>query len=125
MPFCKPERIEVELDKYYKELNTSLFNNRKVVDLDTFIKSTAKFIGDLNAVHPFIEGNGRTQRETLEIIAEKSGFYLSLKNLNKEIWYLAAEELMYGNNKYFENIIKDSIAPIGEKPNQFDDGFEK
>lgn len=116
LPFCTPERIEKELGKYYQELNTSLFSHSKSVEFDNFIKSTAKFMGDLNAVYPFIDGNGRTQRETLEIIAKKSGFKLSLEHLNKEQWYQAAENAMYGDNRAFEKIIKDSVMAVNKKP---------
>lgn len=90
LPFCFPEFIERSLNALYKTLNQEIKPN---MNRQRFIKSTAKFIGELNVVHPFVDGNGRTQRQTLALIAQKAGFNLAISDkLVKEEWYLAAAE---------------------------------
>ena len=42
-----------------------------------------ELFGELNTIHPFIDGNGRTQRKTLDLIAEKAGFSLNTSLLDK------------------------------------------
>lgn len=90
LPFCLPEFIENSLNAIYKTVNQEITPN---IDKQSFIKSAAKFIGELNVVHPFVDGNGRTQRQTLALIAQKAGFTLAISDkLVKEEWYLAAAE---------------------------------
>lgn len=113
-PFCIPERIEKELDKIYHKLQEKLTDN---INKQDFVKTSAWFIGELNTIHPFIDGNGRTQRATLDLIAEKSGFDINLDLLNKSDWYKSAEEChIYAKYDGFENIISSLI--ITEKTTQ-------
>lgn len=108
LPFCRPEFIAKSLDKLYQELNQALYEG---MDKTPFIKISARFIGELNAIHPFIDGNGRTQRESLLLIAEKAGLRLTINEyLSQKIWYQAAEEShLYARYHGFENIIKNII----------------
>ena len=39
---------------------------------------------DINALHPFREGNGRTQREFVRSLAKFNGYELSFSNISKE-----------------------------------------
>jgi len=49
-----------------------------LVDLDAapFAGRAAWFLGEVNAAHPFREGNGRTQREFLRELGLKAGHYM-------------------------------------------------
>jgi cell filamentation protein len=49
-----------------------------LVNLDTalFAGRAAWFLGELNAAHPFREGNGRTQREFIRELGLKAGHYI-------------------------------------------------
>ncbi|MGE0768099.1 MAG: Fic family protein [Hyphomicrobiaceae bacterium] len=40
------------------------------------------FLSDLNAIHPFREGNGRTQSTLLALVADQAGHPLDLDRLN-------------------------------------------
>ena len=46
------------------------------LDIDAFAGRAAYFLGELNAAHPFREGNGRTQREFLRELGLKAGHYI-------------------------------------------------
>lgn len=59
-------------------------------DAAAFARAAAKHIGDLNALHPFIEGNGRMQRVWLEAASERAGYTYSSVGVTKEAWYDAA-----------------------------------
>lgn len=108
LPFCFPEFIETSLNSLYKTLNQEITPK---MDQPSFIKSTAKFIGELNVVHPFIDGNGRTQRQTLALIAQKAGFSLAISDkLVRQEWYLAAAESQAtATYDRFEQIIASMI----------------
>ncbi len=107
LPFCRPEFIENELNKIYAKVNHSI---RFGVPEDTFISAVAEFIGDLNAIHPFIDGNGRTQRLSLSLLAKRGNYTISPDKLDKNSWYKTAEiSHIYADYSLFENIIKNAL----------------
>lgn len=46
-------------------------------DVEKFVAALARNYGDLNALHPFIEGNGRAQREFARVLCVCSAVMLS------------------------------------------------
>jgi cell filamentation protein len=44
---------------------------------DQFVEGASRFLSDLNALHPFREGNGRTQRAFLRRLAADAGWHLA------------------------------------------------
>jgi len=54
------------------------------LDVDAFASRAAYFLGELNAVHPFREGNGRTQREFLRELGLKTGHYIDWRAVTAE-----------------------------------------
>ncbi len=74
-----------------------------------FVKSAAIFMNGLNILHPFREGNGRTQRIYMEQLAKNAGFVLDLSKVNKESMIQASVQGAKGNTKGFEIMIKNHI----------------
>ncbi|WP_236718974.1 Fic/DOC family protein, partial [Campylobacter fetus] len=70
-----------EIKKYsqiiFKELQEkNLLKDCK--DINSFSKGAANFMMELNALHPFREGNGRTQRIFINELAKNAGYKLDL-----------------------------------------------
>jgi cell filamentation protein len=77
--FCYPEHIDGEMRKLFGELrNRDYFQKLSAIE---FSRKATHFLAELNAIHPFREGNGRTQLALLTLLAERAGHPLSLKNL--------------------------------------------
>ncbi len=77
--FCFPENIDREM----KQLFSKLKLNRHLRDMqrDEFAVGAARFLAILNAIHPFREGNGRTQTVFLALLANRAGHALKLTRL--------------------------------------------
>ncbi|MHB8268208.1 Fic/DOC family protein [Bradyrhizobium sp.] len=77
--FCYPEHIDGEMRKLFGALR----DNRYFQGLrpHEFARRAAHFLSELNAIHPFREGNGRTQLALLTLLAERAGHPLALNNL--------------------------------------------
>jgi len=71
MPFQWVDQIKKEADKLFTRLNND--NNLKGQDKPEFVKSAAKYYGELNFIHPFPEGNGRSQRSLFDQIKDHPG----------------------------------------------------
>jgi len=77
--------------------------HRRLVQLDflrgltaaAFADRAGEIIGDVNYVHPFRDGNGRTQLLYLEQLAEQAGHPLDLRLLDPARW-LAASRSAHG-----------------------------
>ena len=54
----------------------------------------ARIVGDLNFVHPFREGNGRTQLQYARLLAERAGLRLEASRLSGPEWTAASIEAM-------------------------------
>lgn len=102
------EFIDHELKKLYQQLNNKLYHS---MTKDEFIRVVAYFLGYLNAIHPFIDGNGRTQRQSLLLICQQFDFTLKINQyLTQKYWYQSAKlSHQYGDDSGFEEILKNII----------------
>jgi cell filamentation protein len=50
-----------------------------------FAEKAAHFLGELNAIHAFREGNGRTQLTFFALLAHRAGQPLDLEKLDPEL----------------------------------------
>lgn len=92
-------------------------------DLDTasFAREAGAIIGDVNYVHPFREGNGRTQLLYLEQLAERAGHPLDLTRLDPKAWMTASREAHLAN---YGAMAKCIAVAIGIEPEQEHDDTE-
>jgi cell filamentation protein len=80
--FCFPENIESEMRKLFGALKNAKFF--KGLSAAPFAHSAAQFIADLNAIHPFREGNGRTQMSFFDLLADAAGHPADLALINRK-----------------------------------------
>jgi len=66
-----------------ESLFAALAAERRLAGLnaDAFAERAGHYLGELNAIHPFREGNGRTQREFIRTLAFDAGHRVSWRNL--------------------------------------------
>jgi cell filamentation protein len=83
-PFCKSAYIEAQLNKRFAAINAE--GNLHGLDADQFAARAAEHINELNAIHPFLDGNGRVQRAFLEILAEQAGHEFDLGHIDPKAW---------------------------------------
>jgi cell filamentation protein len=74
--FCFPENISDQMSRLFTELQ-----QRRYLQTTTdkeFPRAAAWFLGELNAIHPFREGNGRIQLIFLDLLAAQAGHPLDV-----------------------------------------------
>lgn len=101
-----------ELDKYSKIIFDELAKNnylKNSKDLNHFAKNLAKFMGEINALHPFREGNGRTQRIFLNELAKNAGYKLDLNLISKHKMIHACVEASQLKPGRLEALIKTNL----------------
>jgi cell filamentation protein len=54
------------------------------MDRESFLQRAAFYLGEINAIHPFREGNGRTQREFIRSLGLQAGFPIDWSRISRE-----------------------------------------
>ena len=78
--FAEWNFIESELNRILNELKSE--NYLKDLDKTDLAKGLAYYLSELNVLHPFREGNGRTIREFIRQLAYKNNYILDLRRIN-------------------------------------------
>jgi cell filamentation protein len=79
-PFCFPENIDTQMKALFATLaKEDHFRGMKASE---FATKAAHFLAELNAIHPFREGNGRSQLTFLTLLAANAGHPLNLDKLD-------------------------------------------
>lgn len=63
-----------------------------------FAKRAARFLAELNAIHAFREGNGRTQLSFFLLLAEQAGHRLDLEDFDPDA-FLDAMIVSFGSDE--------------------------
>jgi cell filamentation protein len=64
---------------------------------DAFIERLTCYLGEVNAVHPFREGNGRAQRAFFDQLAHDAGIILDWQQLDADRNIAASAAIMGGD----------------------------
>ena len=67
------------------------------------------FLSEINAAHPFREGNGRTQREFIGKLALRAGYQLSWAKASREELYQVSENSMRANMSDLAVILNNAL----------------
>jgi cell filamentation protein len=87
-PFCKAAYIARHMDTRFAAINAE--NDLRSLAPDAFAARVAEHICELNAIHCFLDGNGRTQRAFLEILAARAGHEIDLTLIDPKAWNAAS-----------------------------------
>ncbi len=104
--FCYPEHIDREMRRLFAGLARQ--KHFRGLDAATFARKAAHFLTELNAIHPFREGNGRVHLSFLTVLAERAGHPLALERLDPKAM-LTATITSFGGN---EEPLVDLIAAL-------------
>jgi cell filamentation protein len=101
--FCPSINIASYAGGVFRELA----GNRYLRGLDrpAFVHALAELYGDVNAVHPFREGNGRTLRAFLAQLARDAGYTLSWEDMDGQENITASVASFNGSSDLLEKML--------------------
>ena len=103
--FYPPNLIDRELDKVFAKIKEK--NMLKETDREKVFDNLAYVMAELNIIHPFREGNGRSIRGFIRIMAKRMGYDMNWGNVDKDE-ILEASILSVDNYRVLVDIIKAS-----------------
>lgn len=80
--FCYPEYIPAQMLALFAQLTGAAFSPSS--GPKDFVVAVSSFLADLNAIHPFREGNGRTQLTFLFLLGERAGLALDMTRIRPQ-----------------------------------------
>ena len=103
--FCLVQFIEMQFDDLYRKLRKENFL-ADITDKKEMSIRLAYYLGELNMIYPFREGNGRTQRIYIEQLCINNGrFEIDFTEVTKDEMVNASVHSANADNDLLENLI--------------------
>ena len=124
--FTMGYRIVPQAEKLFTQLKNEQF--LKKTEPAKIAGRLAYYMGEINAIHPFREGNGRAQRIFISQLAKEAGFELTFSKSTQEEMINASIQAHRCDYKGLESIIEKGLTPLSlnsEKEYKIDFSFNK
>jgi cell filamentation protein len=105
--FCLPQYIESSAVETFQALHGK--NLLRGLTRNVFTERLTYYLGEVNAIHPFREGNGRAQRAFFEQLASDAGFILDWQGLDADRNVAASAAIMGGDPTLMRKVLDELI----------------
>lgn len=108
--FARVEDIEELAYACFDRLKNQNFF--KGLDTESFIENITDFYCVTNNLHPFREGNGRTQRVFLSQLSLNAGYEMNFANMDTDKLMIATIHSANGVDTYLKEVLREIITPL-------------
>ena len=108
--FCRYFTIEPEGERIFGELKKDKY--LQGLSIADFSHKLAYYFSEINALHPFREGNGRAQREFIRQLALQNNYFLSFIGIKKDEMIEASITSFKLNYHPMEQLILSHLRPL-------------
>lgn len=105
--FTPATEIETQAALIFRHLRERSFF--KSLPHDAFVAEIVEFYSATNLLHPFREGNGRTQRVFLTQLIRSAGYDIRFEEMDTDLLMLATIQSAQGVDDLLMQVFKDSI----------------
>ena len=105
--FCYPENIGGEAKKLFTQLKQD--GHLKNLSAKDFAGKSAHFLSELNAIHAFREGNGRTQLSFFLLLAEQAGHSIDFEKFDPDAFLEAMITSFKGDETPLAAVIENLV----------------
>ena len=107
--FCLPQHIRPYADSVFTDLNAE--KHLRGMPREEFVDRLTHFYAEVNAIHPFREGNGRTQRAFFGQLSRDAGWPLHWGGLDRDENVAASVASLRGDNGPLRGMLNRLVAP--------------
>lgn len=117
-PFCDFKYINDVASELFAQLHREHYliglNQKQVIE------RLAYYLGELNAIHPFREGNGRTQRLFIEYLGLVAGYHVNFTKISSQEMIDASVDSFLKKYDKMNKLFEKAVTPISiEKQEEF------
>jgi cell filamentation protein len=107
-PFCLPQHIQT----YAAEVFGGLAKERHLRGLgrQEFVGRVTHYLAEVNAVYPFREGNGRSQRAFFRQLARQAGWPIDWSGLDPTVNEQASMAALRGDDRPLRDLLDRLVA---------------
>lgn len=106
--FCNALFIEEQANLIFSNLKKE--NYLTGLTQEAFIKRLAYYFAEINALHPFREGNGRTQREFIRLLGLKNNYFIRFSSVLRDGMISASKKSFLLDYTEMEEILKKCVS---------------
>lgn len=111
--FCFNEYIENSAGDLFKELRSEKY--LQMTNPNEICKRLSYYLGEINVIHPFREGNGRTQRVFINYLAKVAGYHIDFTNVTSAEMIECSAMAFGGNYEPMAKLLNRIVSKISEK----------
>ncbi len=108
--FANHQFIEREMRKISLSLQKD--NYLSNLAMEQFSTKAAYYLSEINAIHPFREGNGRTLREFINLLARNSGYIIAWQDFDPAELLKQVIFAHHHHEKPLADLIRSHLKPI-------------
>ena len=108
--FCNVKFIESQAAEIFKKLKSEDY--LQGLNEENTASRLAYYFSEINALHPFREGNGRSQREFIRTLALHIGYVINFAKVSKEEMLKASKDSFLCDYGKMEQLFKKCINQI-------------
>lgn len=105
--FCNVKFIEGQAKQIFGQLKKEAY--LQGMDEELFVRRLAYYFSEVNALHPFREGNGRSQREFVRCLALYNGYIINFANATKDEMLEASKASFLCNYNLMEQLFRKCL----------------
>ena len=105
--FCNVKFIDSQAEEIFSNLKEEMYLSG--LNEEDFVKRLAYYLSEINALHPFREGNGRTQREFIRLLALKNGYVIKYDRISNDEMIRASQESFLCDYDYMERLFERCV----------------
>ncbi|WP_070356543.1 Fic/DOC family protein [Pseudomonas lutea] len=98
-------------------------NHLRGLSPDKLSERLGDYLGEINVLHPFREGNGRTQREFIGQLARENGYRINWAGVSKSEMVNASIEAYHGSSERMGRLIEANLVDLGVERERDQAGF--
>ena len=111
--FCQTMYIDQELTRIFTQLKSEKYL-KNISEKPALARRLSYYMGEINAVHPFREGNGRTQRLFITYLARRQGWDIQFANVQPQDMIDASYNSFLGDYALLDKLIETCLIPYKE-----------
>ncbi|MDR0358468.1 MAG: Fic family protein [bacterium] len=108
--FCLPQHIPAAGAELFRDLAHE--HHLRGLERDPFLDRLTHYLGEINALHPFREGNGRAQRAFAGQLARQAGYVLRWDGLDPGQNVHASQASMRGDPAPMRALLTPRVEPM-------------
>lgn len=111
--YCQPEYIIPSSQRLFDNLRQNKYL-MGIKDVDDFINELAYYMGEVEALHPFLDGNGRTTRLFFDTIARNAGYVIGWGSSDPDHFLEANVAALDGDYQALIDVLEEIVIPVSD-----------